>query len=198
MPGARCQVSDVRNWAPCTQLKNRVASFCQGLVCLVVCLLLVACATAPIPEGMTLQVQQVLTGREFEVAGVLGQPEITERVRLEGIDVPDLAQQPWGNAAKTWLQQVIGNQSVLLESDVEPRDESGQRLVYLWQNGELVNEKLVAEGYALAVPHPPNHKYDQRLARAQDQARIMGLGIWNPQKPMRFMPTDFRKSLGRE
>jgi micrococcal nuclease len=72
-----------------------------------------------------------------------------------------------------------------LESDIEPRDDSGQRLAYLWQNGELVNERLVAEGYALAVPHPPNHKYDQRLARAQDRARVMGLGIWNARNPWR-------------
>lgn len=176
-----------RVWYPTPRppIANVMASSCRGLICLLVCLLLVACQPVPVVEGITLQVQQVLTGRDLEVAGVAGQPEITERVRLEGIDVPDLAQQPWGRAARDWLQQVLGNQSVLLESDIEPRDDSGQRLAYLWQNGELVNERLVAEGYALAVPHPPNHKYDQRLARAQDRARVMGLGIWNARNPWR-------------
>jgi micrococcal nuclease len=81
-----------------------MASSCRGLICLLICLLLVACQPVPVVEGITLQVQQVLTGRDLEVAGVAGQPEITERVRLEGIDVPDLAQQPWGRAARDWLQ----------------------------------------------------------------------------------------------
>ncbi|UBF24859.1 thermonuclease family protein [Kovacikia minuta CCNUW1] len=142
------------------------------------------------------QVQQITNGRDFEVAGMVGQPEITERVRLEGIDVPDRAQSPWGEAARTKLKQILGNQQVLLETDIAPRDSKGQRLAYAWQGGKLVNEELVAEGYALAVPHLPNHKYDRRLARAQDRARALGLGIWNPQQPMRSTPVEFRNQEG--
>ncbi|MCL6436501.1 MAG: thermonuclease family protein [Leptolyngbyaceae cyanobacterium HOT.MB2.61] len=178
------------------QATGKSPPFLLGLVSLSFCLLLTACQALNQPQGLTVSVQQVLTGRDIEVTGIVGHPEITERVRLEGIDVPDLAQHPWGEAAKNWLKQAIGNHPVLLESDLEPRDDNGRRLAYLWQNGQLLNEKLVAEGYAIATPHPPNRKYDQRLARAQDRARVLGLGIWNPSQPMRLSPGEFRSSKG--
>ncbi|MBW4518544.1 MAG: thermonuclease family protein [Scytolyngbya sp. HA4215-MV1] len=156
-------------------------------------LMLMGCQTVPPPQGFEAQVAEVVSGQTLEVAGGSGQPEVTERVRLIGIDAPDLKQDPWGEQAKTQLEKLIGDRPVLLESDVEPREVNGRRLAYVWQNGILINEKLVAGGNALAIPHPPNHKYDLRLSRAQDQARILGLGIWNPQQPLTIAPADFRR-----
>lgn len=152
------------------------------------CLLLTACQTVTPPSGLTVSVVQIIDGQAFEVAGVAGQPEITERVQLEGIRVPSLKQSPWGEIAKSQLEHLIGQQPLLLEADLEMRDASGQRLAYAWQDGVLLNEKLVAAGYALAKPHAPNHKYDRRLANAQDQARVLELGIWNPKQPLRQEP----------
>jgi len=51
---------------------------------------------------------------------------------------------------------------------------------------------MVKRGYALAKPRSPNTKYDQRLANAQAWARIMGVGIWDPEQPMGITPTEFR------
>ncbi len=93
---------------------------------------------------------------------------------------------------------MLGAQPVLLETDAEARDTDGRRLAYVWLNGNLLNETLVAEGFALAVSHPPNQKYDQRLAHAQDRARALGLGMWNPRQPMRSTPDEFRKQNGKE
>lgn len=139
----------------------------------------------PSPQGLTVQVQQIATGQTLEVSSTAEPSEVTERVRLEGIAVPNLAQAPWGEAAKAALEKWIQQQAVLMESDVQARDASGQRLAYLWRNGTLVNEQLVAEGWAIAQPHPPNSRYDARLARAQDRARALGLGIWDPDRPLR-------------
>ena len=149
--------------------------------------LLLGCQRVTSLQGEAIAVQQVLSGQELELIGLPGQPDITERVRLAGIAVPSLAQKPWGNAAKTQLEQMIGNQSVVLESDT--RTDQGQRSVYAWLNGILLNEKLVAEGHALTtVSKSLKSKYELRLSRAQDRARILGLGIWNPQDPMRQLP----------
>jgi micrococcal nuclease len=114
-------------------------------------------------------------------------------VRLVGIDAPDLQQQPWGRAAKERLEAMIGGQPVLIEFDVQDKDAFGRRLAYVWQEGVLLNERLVAQGYVLSVPRAPNHKHDQRLSRAQEWARLMGQGIWNPEKPMRLTPAEFRR-----
>ncbi len=149
--------------------------------------LLSGCQGAISPQGEAIAVQQVVSGQEIELAGIPGQSDITEQVRLAGITVPSLAQKPWGNAAKTQLEQMIRNQSVVLESDV--RTERGERSVYVWSNGILLNEKLVAEGHALVtVSKSSRSKHELRLSRAQDRARILGLGMWNPQDPMRQLP----------
>ena len=152
--------------------------------------LLIGCQPVNSPQGDAIAVQQVLSGQEFELASLPGQPEITERVRLAGIAVPSLTQNPWGSAAKARLEQMILKQSVVLESDRTPRTEQGQRSVYAWLNGVLLNETLVAEGYALMRSNPGKSVYELRLSRAQDRARILGLGIWNPQDPLRQPPGD--------
>ncbi len=150
--------------------------------------LLVSCQRVNSPLGDAIAVQRVFNGQEFELQGILREPEITERVRLAGIAVPSLDQKPWGSAAKARLEQMILNQSVVLESDRTPRTKQGQRSVYAWLNGNLLNERLVAEGHAITISNPPKSAYELRLSRAQDRARILGLGIWNPQDPMRQPP----------
>jgi micrococcal nuclease len=154
---------------------------------------LLGCQTTLPPQGFEAQVAEVVSGQTLEVTGGSGQTEVTERVRLIGIEAPDLKQDPWGEQAKAQLAKLIGDRPVLLEADVEVREPNGRRLAYVWQNGILLNEKLVASGYVLASPRPPNQKYDRRLSRAQDQARILELGIWNPKQPLTIAPSDFRR-----
>jgi micrococcal nuclease len=162
------------------------------------CLLLLVVACQPrskSPENAQVQVKvaQVVSGQTLEVLGMGDQPNLISQVRLLGIDAPDLQQRPWGNAAKEHLQTLIKGDSVTLEFDVEGQDKFGRTLAYVWKDKVLLNEQLVKEGQALFVGRSPNHKYDQRLERAQQWARIMGLGIWNPEKPMRFTPAEFRR-----
>ena len=159
--------------------------------------MLLGCQPAVPSLALTVEVKQIISGREFEVAGVAAAPEVTERIRLEGIDAPDVGQQPWGEAAKAYLEQRLRHQTVLLETDAEPRDAIGRRLAYVWQNGVLLNEVLVAKGFAIVTPHLPNSKYDQRLTRAQEYARVIGLGVWNPDKPLRASPAEFRSQRKR-
>ncbi|KGF72127.1 hypothetical protein DO97_11840 [Neosynechococcus sphagnicola sy1] len=143
------------------------------------------------PHGTSVQVQRVLSGQTVEIVTHQGR----EQLRLIGIEAPDVRQYPWGRDARQQLAAWVESQPVVLEFDVEPRDRFHRRLVYVWRSGQLVNEQLVAQGYALVVPRSPNTQYDQRLARAQERARILGLGIWNPQQPMRQTPAEFRRQL---
>lgn len=155
-----------------------------------IALLLQSCQSTTTPQRLEeVRVTRVVSGQTLEITA---QQQATVRVRLVGIDAPDLRQQPWGQVAKERLAAMIKGKLILLEFDVQKQDQSGRRLAYVWQDGELLNEKLVAQGYVLAVPRDPNHKYDQRFSRAQETARLMGQGIWNPDQPMRLTPTEFR------
>ncbi|XGV96996.1 MAG: thermonuclease family protein [Leptolyngbya sp. BL-A-14] len=171
---------------------DHVGHYLKYLGLVVFFVLLAGCQPSAPRQGLTIEVTKVLSGREFEVAGVAAAPEVTERVRLEGVDVPDVRQEPWGIAAKSLLENYLRQPSVLLETDAEPRDAFGRRLAYVWQGDRLLNEALVAAGYAIVAPHPPNSKYDQRLAQAQEHARVLGLGLWDPKLPMRVSPAEFR------
>ncbi|KAM3090635.1 thermonuclease family protein [Phormidesmis sp. 146-35] len=161
----------------------RFRQISQKLGLLLLCFLL-GCQRAEMPQGAIVPVEYVTPQQELEVGGIAGQPAITERVRLAGIVIPAQNRKPWGEAAQTQLAQLI-HQSVRLDSEESARDDRGQRSVYVWSKDTLINEKLVAEGYALAASPVSKSRYQRRLSRAQDRARILGLGIWNPQNPMR-------------
>lgn len=155
-------------------------------------LLLSSCQKAPQPTGTTVQAE-VVSGQTLEVTGVGDQPTLIVRVRLIGIEAPNIRQQPWGPEAKKRLQELVGKDPVLLESDVEVKDNFDRKLAYVWKNGVMLNEKMVAEGWALFQSRAQNTKYNERLERAQEWARLMGLGIWNIEKPMRQSPSQFSR-----
>jgi len=164
------------------------------LACL---LLLVSCqGKIQLPNNQAdVKVARVVSGQSLEVLGMAEQPNLISQVRLVGIDAPDLRQRPWGEQAKEQLEDLIGGaeQSVTLEFDLEAKDKIGRTLAYVWKNKVLLNEELVKQGNAMFVGRSPNHKYDQRLERAQQWARLMGQGIWNSEKPMRLTPAEYRR-----
>lgn len=162
-------------------------------------LLLVACQPQKKPVAQTVQVEvkvaQVVNGDTLEVLGMGEQPNLISRVRLIGIDAPELRQGTWGEESKEQLDKLIGasQESVKLEFDIVPKDKIGRNLAYVWKNEVLLNEQQVKDGQAVFSPRSPNNRYDLRLERAQQWARLMGMGIWNPDKPMRTHPADFRR-----
>ena len=157
----------------------------------VICLVAIALwRPTPAPTGTQHQVQRVVSGQTLEIAGKDGK---LKRVRLLGIKAPDLQQRPWGPLARKRLEELIDNKPILLENDLDAEDSYQRRLAYAWRDKTLLNEKLVKEGHALAVSQIPNTKYDERLAHAQEWARVMGKGIWDPENPMRLTPDEFRE-----
>ncbi|HYW20822.1 MAG TPA: thermonuclease family protein [Nodularia sp. (in: cyanobacteria)] len=162
------------------------------------CLLLVFSCQAnnqTASNQVEVKVARVVSGQSLEVLGMAEQPNLISRVRLVGIDAPDFGQRPWGDESRQVLADLIGDQekSVILEFDVSAKDQIGRTLAYVWKDQQLLNEQIIKQGYALFVGRSPNHKYDQRLERAQQWARLMGKGIWNPEEPMRVSPAEFRR-----
>ncbi|MGB3237598.1 MAG: thermonuclease family protein [Geitlerinemataceae cyanobacterium] len=172
------------------QLAGLTRLFLLLLVCFVG--LLAGCQRAIEPSANPVSIQRVASGQTVEIVTVAAQTPTSQTVRLIGIDTPDLQQQPWGVEAKQQLEELLGTKSVRLEFDVERHDRYGRSLAYLWVGNQLANEQLVATGHALAMPRSPNVKYQEQLQRAQESARLMGKGIWNPDNPLRQTPTEFR------
>jgi micrococcal nuclease len=105
-------------------------------------------------------------------------------VRYIGIDAPETK----GTPAQTCLsrQATAANKALVLgktlrlERDVSETDKYGRLLRYAYlPDGTLVNEKLVLDGFALAVTYPPDVKYVDVLAAAQGKARDGNAGLWS-------------------
>jgi len=122
-----------------------------------------------------------------------------EKVRLIGIDAPELGQKPWGTEAKKYLEALLGSSGwkVELEFDVEKRDKYGRILAYLkMTDGKLINLLMVRNGYAMLFTIPPNVRYAAELRAAQREAREKRLGIWNSEG-LRERPGDYRREHPR-
>ena len=149
------------------------------------------CQSPIISNGIQVQVVRVVSGQTLEATS-MGK---ALKVRLAGIEAPDLQQQPWGQIAKQQLEATISGKTATLELDGQP-DKFGRQWAYVWQNGKLLNEQLLKEGYVLWDGRSRDRKYDDRLEKAQAWARIMGRGVWNSKQPMRQTPSEFRQTAG--
>lgn len=171
--------------------------WCKTLmICSLVWLMLTACQATTL-SGDWVKVLRVLSGQTIEVVSTTQPNALPERVRLIGIVSPHWQQQKdWNQLATAQLETWIGGgRTVLLESDVQPNyiAENGKktRFAYVWRGQHLLNERLIEGGFVLAQARSPNLKYEERLSHAQEKARLTGVGIWNPQHPMRRSPNEF-------
>ncbi|MGB9667593.1 MAG: thermonuclease family protein [Thermosulfidibacteraceae bacterium] len=147
----------------------------------------------PVKEGSTDHyeeciVEKVIDGDTIVCSG--------KRVRLIGIDAPESTINPHiekqrslgdvetiikiGKIAKKFVKNLmpVGTR-VKLEYDVEKYDKYGRVLAYVWlPNGEMANEVIVREGYAMLLTIPPNVKYEKRLKKAFKRAVEERRGLW--------------------
>jgi micrococcal nuclease len=150
--------------------------------------LLVACQ-APAPSNQLVIVDRAISGNtvELTLAGKV------QRVRLIGVDAPSLGQKPWGPAAKDRLEAIIqaADKNFTLELvPAAPKAIENYRYGYLWHKKVLVNEQLVREGQGLAATKYLEPKYERQFVRAQAYARLMAVGVWSHEAPLRSNPGD--------
>ena len=134
-------------------------------------------------------VTRVLSGQTVEVR-LTGKLD-TVKVRMTGIDAPDWRQTPWGDAAKNKLTELVINKPIAIETDNLESDSYNRIQGHLWQGETLISQELLKAGCVLTNDRYP-HSYSKLLRSAQEYARLMGYGIWNPQQAMRYTPSQFR------
>lgn len=108
-----------------------------------------------------------------------------EKVRLIGVDTPESVHpnskknNEYGKQASNYTKNLLEEKIVKLEFDVSPRDKYGRLLAYVYlENGEMLNEKLLKEGYAQVATYPPNVKYVENFKDIQKEARENKVGFW--------------------
>jgi micrococcal nuclease len=115
------------------------------------------------------------------------------RVRLIGVDTPELSQDPFGAQAAATLADVVPvGTTVGLERDVEARDRYNRVLAYVWLDSTMVNWMLVRAGWAVLLTYPPNVRYVDWFTQAQELARDEKRGLW-ASGGFECMPTDRRR-----
>jgi micrococcal nuclease len=130
-----------------------------------------------LPEGATAQkarVSSVTDGDTFKIG-----------VRLIGVDTPETRHpgksiEFFGKEAGQFLRKLILGKTVRLEFGRVPTDKYGRILAYAFlPEGEFINALLVSEGFARAVPYPPNLKYADLFRKIERRAKAGRKGIWS-------------------
>lgn len=112
-------------------------------------------------------------------------------VRLLLIDTPEMAQAPWGEMAKRQLGTLMRpGTTVRLERDRSSVDRNRRTLAYVWADTVMVNETMVAKGWAVVLAYE-NVRYLDRLKRAERSAQEARRGFWQAWA-FRCRPVDFR------
>jgi micrococcal nuclease len=117
-------------------------------------------------------VSHIVDGDTFDCTG-------GRRVRPIGIDTPERSQgEIYALAREALRVHARVGDTVMLEYDAARRDRYGRLLAWVWRDSVLVNEAMVAEGWAVLYTVPPNVRYVARLEAAQRSARERGAGLW--------------------
>ena len=103
-----------------------------------------------------------------------------------GIDTPEVHLengQPecFGPEAAAFTASLLPPGSAIrLERDIVGRDHYGRLLAHVYRrdDGLLVNEAILREGYAQPLTIEPNHTFAERYVAATVAAEHDGLGLW--------------------
>lgn len=107
-----------------------------------------------------------------------------ETVRFIGVDTPEThdprkAVQCFGQQASDFTKNLLLGKQVRLESDPNDsdRDKYKRLLRYVYLNDELINAKLIKEGYGFAYVVFPFTKIDE-FRQYESEARAANKGLW--------------------
>jgi micrococcal nuclease len=133
-------------------------------------------APTPQPGMTTAVVARVIDGDTVEL-------QDGSRLRYIGVDTPETVDpgRPvgcFGPEASARNKALVLGKTVQLEKDVSETDRYGRLLRYVYLDGVMINEQLVAEGYAMSSTYPPDVKYQARFVAAQQAAQAADKGLW--------------------
>ncbi len=111
---------------------------------------------------------------------------VREKVRLIGINTPETVDprkpvECFGKEASNRMKDLVEGKKVYLETDSTQgeRDKYGRLLAYIYlEDGQMVNRKMLAEGYAYEYTYLRPYKYQQEFKDFQIFAKNSKVGLW--------------------
>lgn len=110
-------------------------------------------------------------------------------VRLIGVDTPEsVAPSEYSKEntsegrtiSEIVKQKIKPGDTLYIEYDISQTDKYGRTLAYLYfEDGEMVQEWLLKNGYAQTMTVQPNSKYAEKFAEIQHLAAENNVGLWN-------------------
>ena len=132
---------------------------------------------SPIPGmGETATVKRVIDGDTIELTD-------GRKLRYIGIDTPETVDprkpvQCFGAEASKRNKELVEGKEVRMETDVTDKDRYGRLLRYVYLGDEMVNIKMVRDGFAYSYTYPPDVKYQDKILTAQREAEAGKAGLW--------------------
>ena len=151
--------------------------------------------TFSLPFGKSYNYADILVSRVVDGDTLV--LETGERVRLIGIDTPELhvsnklyrdaqrtgqdvdAIKKLGMRSYAFTKNLVEGKRVSLEFDVTKYDKYDRLLAYVYlKDGTFVNARIVEEGYASLMTYPPNVRYANLFLKLYQEARRNHRGLW--------------------
>ena len=114
----------------------------------------------------------------------------THKIRLLGIDAPEVAQ-AWGRESSEALSRKVAGRRVAVVS--RGYDQHGRLLGTLWIDDRDINREMVAEGHAWVSGRIAP---DPELVEAESKARRERRGLWAADRPQE--PSQWREDHPRQ
>ncbi len=139
--------------------------------------------TTPNTVGIYYQVSKITDGDTVHVI-IEGKDET---VRLLGINTPETVDprrtvECFGKEASLRMKEIAQGKIVRLEYDdtQDLRDTYGRLLAYAYlEDGQMINRKMIAEGYAYEYTYLTPYKYQREFRESQYVAQSAKRGLWN-------------------
>ena len=117
-----------------------------------------------------------------------------ETVRLLAVDTPESVKpesviEYYGKEASDYTcSRIKKAKKIELEYDSksDKRDKFDRVLAWVFSDDKLLEEDLVANGYAKVAYLYDNYKYNDILIKAQELASAKGIGIWNEEAKLKY------------
>ena len=114
---------------------------------------------------------------------LINHPKV-ERLRYLGINAPENLTNnspgdPFYSESTNLNEKLVGGNIMFIEFDREKYDPYGRLLGYVFVGDILVNEEIVRQGLARVLFIGPNRKYENRILKAQKEAKKAKRGIWS-------------------